>query len=79
MDEEDEAGRKRRHEVWTGWRDPLPEPKTIDEAVKRCSRCRSLVGPGHVEEILVGGVCGSCWREWVRGVPDIPDEEEDRR
>ena len=36
----------------------------------RCTRCGILTGPDYIEEVLVGGVCGGCWRERARGIPD---------
>ncbi len=51
--------------------------KALSSHPSRCGRCGILTGPDHEEEILVGGVCGWCWEERRRGVPDIPDEEED--
>lgn len=49
--------------------------KTV--AYGRCSRCTILAGPDRIEKVLVGGVCVSCWGERSRGVPDIPNEQEE--
>jgi len=44
---------------------------------KECWACHILVGPAHVEQTLVMGLCLGCRRALARGVPPFGEEREE--